>query len=268
MNNISVLLPVSSTTNPEDLHRSFKSLQQQAIKPGEIILVTNQKLDADINIAINNLDNTNSNTRHEHFSDASGLGGVLQSGLQSCSGRFVARMDADDIAEPERFSEQLDVLTETDADIVGSHLAEFYEDPEDVRQIRKVPTTHDEIAKWMSWRCPINHPTVMFCREKISDIGGYRDFPHMEDWDLWARSLAAGLQFRNIDRALVRGQVENLSDRRGGLDYAKVEFQMAKELRELGIAATSDTIRHLCFRIPIRLLPRRLRKEAYQLFAR
>lgn len=268
MSNISVLLPVSATSDPEELHRAHRSIIEQMKPPAEVVLVTNQSLTQDIETAINDLVKTHSVSRHEHFPDAQGLGGVLQAGLKSCSEPFVARMDADDISEPERFTDQLTVLRKTEADIVGSHLAEFRDDPEAPERTRKVPTSHNEIAEWMPWRCPVNHPTVMFDREAVLNVGGYRDFSMMEDWDLWARCLSSGLQFRNLDQILARAQISDLIDRRGGINYAKAEFQMAQELRNLGLASNRDTLRHLFFRIPPRLLPDRLREIVYQTFVR
>ncbi|WP_436935216.1 glycosyltransferase [Halovenus marina] len=268
MSNISVLLPVSATSDPEDLHRAHRSIIEQTKPPAEVVLVTNQSLARDIETAITDLVKTHSVSRHEHFPDAQGLGGVLQAGLKRCSEPFVARMDADDISEPERFTDQLTVLTETEADIVGSHLAEFRDDPETPERRREVPTSHNEIAEWMPWRCPMNHPTTMFDRKAVLDAGGYRNFPMMEDWDLWARCLAAGLQFRNLDQTLVRAEVNDLVDRRGGLDYAKAEIQMAWELRELDIASRKDTLQHFSLRVPPRLLPQQVREAVYQIFAR
>ena len=268
MSNISVLLPVAATSDPDGLHRAHRSIAEQTTPPAEIVLVTNQSLTEDIETAISGLVETHSVSHHEHFPDTQGLGGVLQAGLERCTGPFIARMDADDIAEPERFAEQLTVLKETEADIVGSHLAEFHDDPAQPERTREVPTSHDEIAEWMPWRCPMNHPTTMFDREAVLDAGGYRDFPMMEDWDLWARCLAAGLQFRNLDQTLVRAEVNDPVDRRGGLDYAKAEVQMALELRELNIALPKDTLQHLSLRIPPRLLPQQVREVIYHLFAR
>lgn len=268
MSNISVLLPVSATSDPEELHRAHRSIIEQTKPPAEVVLVTNQSLTQDIETAINDLVKTHSISRHEHFLDAQGLGSVLQAGLKSCSEPFVARMDADDISEPERFTNQLTVLTETEADIVGSNLAEFRGDPEAPERTRKVPTSHDEIVEWMPWRCPVNHPTVMFDREAVLNVGGYRDFPMMEDWDLWARCLAAGLRLRNLDQIFVRAEVNDLVDRRGGLDYAKAEIQMARELRKLGIASSRDTLQHLYLRVPPRLLPPYKRERIYDVFAR
>ncbi|WP_153952568.1 glycosyltransferase [Halosegnis longus] len=268
MGEISVLFPVAATSDPSDLNRAHRSITEQTSPPAEIVLVTNQSLTEDTETAINDLVNTHSISRHEHFPDAKGLGGVLQAGLKGCLMPFVARMDADDISEPERFTHQLNVLKETNAHIVGSHLAEFRDDPEPPERTRKVPTSHNEIAEWMPWRCPVNHPTVMFDREAVLDAGGYRDFPLMEDWDLWARGLAAGLQFRNLNQTLVRANVNNLVDRREGLNYAMAEIQMAWKLRKLGVASPRDTLQHLCLRVPPRLLPSYIGKRIYDIFAR
>lgn len=264
MSNISVLLPVAATSDPYGLHRAHRSIIEQTTPPAQVILLTNQSLPEDIETAVSDLVDTHPASRHEHFPDVPGLGGVLQAGLKKRTEPFVARMDADDTAEPERFAEQLSVLEETKADIVGSHLAEFSDNPENTERTREVPTSHDEIVEWMPWRCPMNHPTTMFDREAILDAGGYRDFPMMEDWDLWARCLAAGLRFHNLDKTLVRAEVSDLVVRRGGLDYAKAEIRMARELRELNIASIKDTLRHLCIRIPPRLLPQRIREGIYQ----
>lgn len=268
MSNISVLFPVSAPSAPDGLHRAHRSIAEQTTPPDEIVIVTNQSLPKEIETAINDIVRIHPVSRHEHIPDAQGLGGVLQAGLQRCSERFVARMDADDVAEPQRFASQLTVLMETETDIVGSYLAEFYDDPETPERTREVPIAHNEIAEWMPWRCPMNHPTIMFDRKAVLEAGGYRNFPMMEDWDLWARCLAAGLQFHNLNQTLVRAELNNLVDRRGGFDYAKAEIRMARELRELGIASRWDTLQHLFLRVPPRLLPSNIRENVYEIFVR
>lgn len=268
MSNLCVLLPVASETSSLDLRRAHQSVLNQSRSPDEILLVTNQPLPDELNATITELVSADTVSQHEHFPEAPGLGGVLQAGLESCSSTYVARMDADDIAEPTRFAEQVTVLTDTDVDIVGGQLAEFHDDPERIERVRRVPTTHDGIADWMAWRCPINHPTVMFERDAVLNVGGYRHVPMMEDWDLWSRCLADGCRFRNLDRILVRAGITSLTKRRGGVAYAKTEIQMARELRRLGIASPFDTVRHLCARVPVRLLPVSVRKYIYRTVAR
>jgi hypothetical protein len=111
-------------------------------------------------------------------------------------------MDADDISEPERFTAQLNALTETRVDIVGSHLDEFRDNPETPERTRSVPISHNKISEWMSWRCPVNHPTVTFEREAVLSAGGYRNFPMMEDWDLWLGVLLMDFDSRILIRRL------------------------------------------------------------------
>ena len=263
-----MLLPIAETCDIDDLDRAHSSVVDQTTPPSEIVLVTNQSLSDKVKTKISNLVRTYSTTRHEHFPYAQGLGEVLQEGLKQCSESYVARMDADDISKSNRFSKQLQLLTRSNVDIVGSHLAEFRKNPENPKRIRKVPITHSEISEWMSWRCPMNHPTIMFDREAVLNTGGYRNFPMMEDWDLWARCLAGGLEFKNIDETLVRAKVDKLTNRRGGIDYAKAEFKMARTLSRLGIASRYDTFRHLFFRIPPRLLPPNIREYIYKLAVR
>lgn len=268
MANISVLLPVSAAASRQGLVRAHESVTDQSLPPAEVVLVTNQELPEELDSAVQRLVRTDSRSRRVHASSARGLGEALQAGLEACSEAFVARMDADDVSLPDRFEAEHAVLETTDADVVGSHLAEFRTDVERVERVRRVPTAHEEIAAWMAWRCPLNHPTTMFDRAAVLEAGGYRHFPTMEDWDLWARCLAAGLRFRNLDEVLVRARVEELADRRGGLDYARAEVRMARELRRLGIASDWDTCRHLAVRLPLRLVPARLRDVLYRRVAR
>lgn len=268
MATISVLLPVSASVDLAGLGRAHESITDQRMPPESVVVVTNQPLSNELETAIRDLVEGDQRSRHLHVPETQGLGGALQAGLQDCSTDLVARMDADDVSHPGRLDAEHEVLTATEADVVGTQLAEFREDPERPERVRRVPTTHDEIAEWMAWRCPLNHPTTMFDREAVLAAGGYREFPMMEDWDLWARCLANGLRFRNLERALVRARVEELVDRRGGLRYAHSEVRMALELKRLGIASNWDTCRHLAFRFPIRLFPPRLRRTIYRLFAR
>lgn len=263
-----MLLPVGSTTDRAALQRAHTSILEQTKPPDEILLLTNQSLPRDLLTAMEELVSTDSVSCHEHIPAASGLGGVLQAGLNRCSGRYVARMDADDVALPERFSEQHTVLTDGGVDIVGTQLAEFQDDPSAPHRTRTVPPTHEGIADSMSFRCPLNHPTTMFDRESVLAAGGYREFPMMEDWELWARCLASGLRFRNLERSLVRAHVDDLATRRGGMAYVQAEIRMARELRRLGIASPRDTLSHLSLRLPPRLLPARLRELVYSWFAR
>ena len=55
------------------------------------------------------------------------------------------------------------------------------------------------------WTCPMNHPTVMFRKDKILSVGGYNSDagPRQDDYDLWFRCAAKGLRFANIPESLL-----------------------------------------------------------------
>lgn len=265
---VSVLMPVGAGADPESVRVAYRSIVDQTVTPEEVVLVTNQRLDGELTAAVENLAAEFEGGRWESFQRADGLGGVLQSGLKACTQPLVVRMDADDVAESNRVREQRRVLTETEASIVGSPLLEFRTDPDRPERVREVPTTHRGIAQQMSWRCPLNHPTVAFDREAVLAVGGYRPFPLMEDWDLWTRCLADGLQFRNLEEPVVRARVERLSDRRRGSEYAAAEIRMALQLRRLGLATPADTLKHLCLRVPVRALPTSVVDAVYERVAR
>ncbi len=126
-----------------------------------------------------------------------GIVGTLQVGLSCCRGRYVARMDADDLMRRDRLRRQLDMLEATPAlAAVGSHVRLFprgriadgmlaYE-----RWLASIdsPAT---LRREAFVECPVAHPTLML-RSEVLDRFGYRDCGWPEDYDLVLRLLEAG----------------------------------------------------------------------------
>ncbi len=117
---------------------------------------------------------------------------------------FVARMDADDIALPERFSRQLERM-ETDA-LLGALGTQFVEIDEAGQRIpggAPMPVgtalVHDELER----RQPIANPTAMFRTQILRDAGLYREaFRYCEDYDLFLR-LSQIARIDNLSEALL-----------------------------------------------------------------
>jgi glycosyltransferase involved in cell wall biosynthesis len=123
-----------------------------------------------------------------------GLVDSLNIGLAACHGDVVARMDADDIALPHRIETQLALITRG-YDLVGGGIIKFGQ--QGLHPVR-YPTCRLGLLVAFMRSSPFAHPAVMFCRERILALGGYRDFPYAEDLDLWVRCLAAGVQMSNV----------------------------------------------------------------------
>jgi glycosyltransferase involved in cell wall biosynthesis len=137
-----------------------------------------------------------------------GLVAALAAGLAHCRGRFVARMDADDVMHRDRLDAQRRAL-EADPGLaaVGCHVRLFpraalrdglraYE-----RWLAGVDTPR-RIREEAFVECPVAHPTLMIRREALAAFG-YRDVGWPEDWDLVLRLLGAGHAIGIVPRRLL-----------------------------------------------------------------
>lgn len=116
---------------------------------------------------------------------------VLNLGLRACTAPYVARIDADDIPEPDRLRAQTHFLEEhPDVAILGTLYRRINEsgvlidtEPLSLFEGRALDT--------LMWRNIIAHPTVMARTAALRQLGGYRpEATHAEDYELWMRAAA------------------------------------------------------------------------------
>ncbi len=135
---------------------------------------------------------------------AAGLGYNLARGVEIARGKYIARMDSDDISMVDRFEIQRQYLNENDGiDIVGSWVSDINENG-DVLQIRRYPVAHSQICR-LIWANPIVHPSVLCKRDSIIRIGNYAaNTGRRDDYELWFRAVRCGLKFANIPIPLLK----------------------------------------------------------------
>lgn len=138
-----------------------------------------------------------------------GIVAALNRGIAAAQGRYIARMDADDVCHPERLRSQAEYLdAHGDVGLVASRV-EFAGDRLAQRGLALfVDWTNElltpaDIARARFIETPIIHPSVTFRRELIATYGGYRsgDFP--EDYELWLRWLDRGVKFAKLPQVLL-----------------------------------------------------------------
>lgn len=129
----------------------------------------------------------------------SGLVAALNTGLAAASAPFIARMDADDVARPPRLERQLELLADRpEIAIAGAEVAIVTDDGPPARGYRRYQDwlngLHEPaaIAAAMFVESPIPHPTAVIRRTILTRLGGYREAPWAEDYDLWLRAHLAG----------------------------------------------------------------------------
>ena len=124
-----------------------------------------------------------------------GLVEALNRGLAVASAPLVARMDADDLMLPGRLSIQLAAMAKNpDWAVVGSHV---HLEPPTPGMQRYVDWLNglmspQDLSREIYIDSPLCHPSVMFRKERVLSLGGYRDVGWAEDHDLWFRLHLAG----------------------------------------------------------------------------
>jgi len=131
-----------------------------------------------------------------------GIVTALNLGVKSSTGKFIARLDSDDIMAPERLSIQIKhFLEDPNLVILGSQIKFISESNEFIRQ-SAYPTYENAIRNHFVFHNPIAHPSVMFRSDIFEKVGGYREFSAgAEDYDLWLRMSQFG-SVKNLNQVL------------------------------------------------------------------
>ena len=137
--------------------------------------------------------------------------GIVEALRRACSvarGRYIARMDADDVAYPERFSKQVRYLEgHPEAGLCGTQVRTVGEDIGTGRERYEAwvnaLTTHEAIVRDLFVECPVAHPTLMIRRDVFEAVGGYEDHGWAEDYDLLMRCFGAGVRMGNVPEPLL-----------------------------------------------------------------
>lgn len=141
---------------------------------------------------------------------AHGLVAALNLGLQSASTALIARMDADDLMHPERLELQYDYLqSHREIAVLGTRVEAFSDRPilsglSEYIRWQNGCVSPQQIADDIYLESPLAHPSVMFRRQQIIAVGGYREGMFPEDYDLWLRLHRQGAPMAKLPRVLLQ----------------------------------------------------------------
>lgn len=264
----SVLMACYAGDLPEQLEASLASVSSaQTRRPDEVVLVVDGPVPADVDAAIARAVAASPVEVVVHRLPVNGgLGPALNAGLARCRHEIVARQDADDVSVPERFARQVP-LVEGGADLVGSALREFADDPAAEDGILRTPPLRPEaIVRSARFHQPVFHPTVVYRRSAVLAVGGYEHVAWLEDYWLFARMIHAGARVENVAEPLVRYRVGGGAySRRGGTSVLRSEVDLQRRFRRLGFTSRGQFARNLAVRGGYRLVPEGLRRTAYRI---
>ncbi len=202
---VSVLIPFRNAG--EYLHESLESLSRQSFFDFEVICVNDSSDDTSVAI-VESWSGRDSRFRMVN-NEGQGLVDALNTGLRNCRGEWVARMDADDVAHPQRIEEQLKTAIEGGIRQVVTCMVRSFPDS-------LVTDGYRDYENWLNGLCepeeirrnifvesPVPHPTAFYHRESVLSRGGYVQDGVPEDYELWLRLWSLGFSFRRVPRILL-----------------------------------------------------------------
>jgi glycosyltransferase involved in cell wall biosynthesis len=202
---VSVLLPVRDEA--PYLEEALASLSAQSFEDFEVVVVDDGSSDSSADIAAAH---AQSDARFRVVRQPpAGIVSALEGACREARGRYLARMDGDDVALPHRLELQVRALEEERLDACGGGIEYF---PREIVRdgarryeewINGLVTT-EAARRDVFVECPLPHPTVVVRREALDGAGGYRDCGWPEDYDLVLRLWARGASFRNVDEVVLR----------------------------------------------------------------
>lgn len=138
---------------------------------------------------------------------APSVGGIalaLNLGLGASRGKYVARMDGDDISLPDRLEEQVNYLdTHPDTAVVGCRIQIIGPQSEPINRTYPFYESDKKIRQMLPFHMPMAHPTLVFRKKVLLEVQGYKYAHSGEDWELLIRiARNKANKFHNIDKTL------------------------------------------------------------------
>jgi len=235
MPEISIILPVK---NQQDfIEKAIDSVYSQTFDDFELIVIDDGSSDGTCYI----LDKLKNKYGFKLISFPKNMGIVkaLNEGLAVATGKFIARMDGDDIMLPQRLEKQIEFAKQNlDIDLIGTKVEIFKEAKKQhiyrgcklksldmdlssaLKQIEEETKlsegvkiyqkwnnsllTHEDMLKNLYIDCPIVHPTFFAKKEFFEKLNGYAETEYAEDYDLVFRAVYSGFKLGKVNEILLK----------------------------------------------------------------
>lgn len=193
---------IMSVYNAEmHLAESIENILNQTFHDFELIILNDGSTDNSESIIANYSDERIHAINREYDFIVS-----LNVGLEKAKGKYIARMDADDIMLPNRLFVQVAFMEAHPEIAVCGSFAEYFGT---LVRIVNVEKNHREILLSMFTSNPLINPTVIIRRSALGKTRYVNSYPYAEDYKLWTDLVLQGLQFANIPQVLLRYRVSS-----------------------------------------------------------
>ena len=223
------------------LEKSIGSILNQTFGEFEFIIINDGSTDETATI-LNSFGDADNRIKVFHHENR-GFHPALNVGCKLATGKYIARMDADDISLPERFARQLSFLeTYPEIAVCGSWVKKIGKSRGNVWRL---PTNPDEIRCTLLFNNPIAHPAAMIRRDALAEVGYYDEtYLYTGDYACWTK-IAEKRAIANIPEVLLHYRVHpaqmgtSYSD---DLRASEHKRGQAYQLERMGLSPTREGI--------------------------
>lgn len=206
---VSVVMSVYNTE--KYLEQSIESILNQSFIDFEFIIIEDCSTDSSLSI-LKNYAQKDSRIKLIQKSENKRMAGFIENlniGLREARGKYIARMDADDLSHPTRFEKQVKFLDENpDIFMVGSAVNFIDENNQFIRKLESLEN-HREIIERMPKHISMYHPAIMFRNNEQTQY--HEKMFYCEDYDLYLRLINQGKKFYNFTESLLDYRILNNS---------------------------------------------------------
>ncbi|NQV77545.1 MAG: glycosyltransferase [Lutibacter sp.] len=245
---------------------TYDSIMSQTFLPNQIVIV----FDGPVKFNVDKLLNKQT-IQHDivRLDKNKGLSIALNEGLKIIKNDYVFRVDTDDILTPDRFQIQYEFMSNNDdVAILGGQMNFIGDNGKPLNIFKNVPLTNYSIRKFILFKNPFNHPTVVYRKSIIDLVGGYDHVQYYEDWYLWWKiSKIPDVKFVNLQNKIVHYRVRSLTER-SGTRFLKFEFLFYKKLYDNKFINIWIFIIIIMIKLPIKIMPKFVFLQAKKIYSK
>ncbi len=203
---VSVILPFFNAEQTID--RAIKSIAEQSYAAFECILIDNNSTDNSYSIA--NEWSGKDNRFIVITEEKQGVVFASNKGFEIANGKYVARMDADDVAYSSRLENQVNFLDNNSDYGAVAGLVEYIPHSEYTDGFNRYVNwsnsiiTYEDLLKKQFVEMPLVNPTTMWRKEVANKIGMYHNGDFPEDYEMWLRWLSKGIKIAKIPEVVLK----------------------------------------------------------------
>lgn len=227
---ISVILPVYNE-RISWIECAVNSILQQTYPALELIVVLDNPARQDAKSLMRAYQQTDSRVIFFQNETNLGLARSLNEGARLARGHYLARMDADDVALCHRLECQLHYMeSHPEVGLSGCQVIKIDEQFNRIG-LSDSPQEYKLLKKMSRFVNIATHPTMIIRRDLFDRLGGYRNLPGGEDYDLALRAIDSGAEVTNLPDVLLHYRVRTDGETNARSGIQKLCFKYAQALR-------------------------------------